>query len=54
MIIENIIIITILHELGLDRPGSGSTKDLEDVFGHSQPSTITLYKFFKIWPILHH
>jgi hypothetical protein len=45
MIIENIIIISIiLHELGLDRPGSGSTKDLEYAFGHSQPSTFTLYR----------
>jgi hypothetical protein len=53
MIIENIIII-ILHELGLDRPGSASIRDIEDAFDHSQPSTLTHYRSFIIWPILRH
>jgi len=53
MIIENVIII-ILHELGLERPDSGSTEDLEVSFGHSQPSTLTVYRSFIIWSILHH
>jgi len=46
-IIENIIII-ILNELGLDRAGSGSNNELEDVFGHSQPSTLTRHRSFII------
>jgi len=55
MIIENtifiiiiIIIVVILNDLGLDRSGSGSTKDLENAFVHFQPSTLTLYRSFII------
>jgi hypothetical protein len=56
MIIENtifiiiiiIIVIVILNDLGLDRSGSGSTKDLENAFVHFQPSTHTLYRSFII------
>jgi hypothetical protein len=35
MVIENIIIIIILHVLGLDRLGSRLSKDLENAFDHS-------------------